>query len=493
MEPTPPANPPQPPVEPSTPQRPPMFTPSVPPGPPEPAAPAPNVMVGDGGMAPSVPPSAPASPVDPIAPTGRRISKKLLIIIAAVVILFGVVVWYFGYFMNPSVIYKQSLKNTGKGYDKLVTYVDQQQQLASQGYTGTGSYKIDAGDFSTDGKIALKSNSDDSELTFDVGLGVTRVNADIRTFKSSGSTPDIYVKASDIKGLGTVIGVPELDASLATLDDTWIVIDHTFIDNLSSMAASQEEAASIDGPTRGQILDETRAFGKVNQEYLFSTDKNKAVTQVVKKYGTETIDGHKTYHYKVALQKDNVKKYINAQRDALKATSLNDWLEKNNYDKAVYANFDDAAKSTKDIKSTDTYDVWVDVDKRLVYKVRFSEKKNPASNYVDIGLNYQGKDVFPFFISGKSQTETGVTVFSFIATLDTKSGSTNFKLAAKATGSDPATATANFDLKPGTSAIKISKPTDAKPLSQVLSELGFGDELNQYTSEASSSLDVITD
>jgi hypothetical protein len=482
MEPTPnPVNPPQPPVEPPAPQ---------PPVPPAPVTPLPNVMVGDGGM--PAPDSAQTfKPIDPTAPaSSRRMPpKKILIpIIAVLVLLVGGATWYFGYYMNPSVIYKQSMKNTGKGYDKLVSYVDQQQNLANQGYTGSGSYKVEAGDFSTDGKVALKSNSDDSQLTFDVGLGVTRVNADIRTFKSSGSTPDVYVKATDIKGLGTVIGVPALDASLAKLDDSWIVIDHTFIDNLSGIATSQADASSMQEPTRDQILDEARAFGKVNQDYLFSTDKNKAVTQVVQKVGTETIDGHKTYHYKAALQKDNVKKYIYAQRDALKATTLNDWLEKNKYDKEVYASFDDAAKSTKEIKSTDTYDVWMDVSNRVVYKVRFSEKKNPASNYVDIGLNYQGKDVFPFFISGKSKTGTGTTAFSFATTLNTKSNDINLKLDVKATGSDPAAASATFDFKPSSSTIKISKPSGAKPLSQVLSELGLGDALNQYTSEAAAQL-----
>lgn len=443
-------------------------------------------MVGDGGM-PVPETTQPFTPIDPTAPaSSRRMPpKKVLIpVIVILLLLIGGVTWYFGYYTNPSVIYKQSLKNTGKGYDKLVTYTDQQEKLASQGYSGSGTYKVDAGDFSTDGKVALKSNSDDSELTFDVGLGVTRVNADIRTFKSSGSTPDVYVKASDIKGLGTVAGVPQLDASLAKLDDSWVVIDHTFVDNLDGAASAQADASSMEGPSRSQLLDEARAFGKVNQEYLFSTDKSKAVTKVVQKVGRETVDGHKTYHYKVAIQKDNAQKYINAQRDALKATSLNDWLEKNNYGKGVYASFDEAAKSTKDIKSTDTYDVWMDTSNRIVYKVRFSEKKNPASNYLDIGLDYQNKDVFPFFISGKSKTSSGATAFSFVTTLNTKSDNINFKLNVEATGSDPATASATFDLKPSTSAVKISKPTDAKPLSQVLSELGLSGLVDQYTAQA---------
>jgi hypothetical protein len=450
-----------------------------------PPAPVPNVMVGDGGM-PLAVASVPTPAPTPVVSSGRKRPTKLMwALIAVIVLMAGVAIWYFGYFTNPSVIYGQSLKNTSKGYDKLITYVDTQTATANKSYAGNGTYSVKLGGFSTDGKIALKGGGDNAELTFDVGLEATRVNADIRTISENGNTPDIYVKAANIKGLGTVLGIPQLDANLAKLDNSWVVIDHTLIDNLSSAATAQADASSMQPPSRDQLLDEARAFGKVNQQYLFSTAKDKAVTKVVKKYGTETINGRKTYHYKVALQPDNVKKYIYAQRDALKTSTLNEWLTKNKYDKEVYASFDDAANSTKNIKSTDTYDVWVDASKRVVYKVRFSEKKNPATNYVDVGLDYQGGNVFPFFISGKSKTEfdggSTMTTYAFTTTLDTKSGNTNFKFNLKAVGTDPGGVSANFNLKPSATVVKIVKPSGAQPLSQVLSELGLNDTFNQYT------------
>jgi hypothetical protein len=466
-------------------------------------------MIGDGGMgpasgtdatsrgAPSIPPNATVlqpQPTDPAFPAGdgnRGPNKKLIGAVAAVlVLLIGGAIWYFGYFMNPSTIYSQSLGNTGKGYDKLVDYVDKQEKQAERGYTGSGTYKAKFGDFSTDGKVGLKGDSDNSELTFDVGLGVTRVNADIRTLKSAGDTPDIYVKVDDIKGLGTVLGVPELDANLAKIDGSWIVIDHTFTDNLTGIATAQAQSdkAKMEGPTRAQLLDEARAFGKVNQQYLFSTNKDRAVTKVVKKYGTETVDGHKTYHYAVSLQKDNVKKYILAQSDALKASKLNDWLKKNKYDKDVYDGFKDAADSTKDIDTKATYDIWMDVSHRVVYKVRLDDDgKTAADNYVDIGMDYKGGDVFPFFISGKTKSEGDTVTFKFVTTLDTKSGKTNFKLDVKSTGSDAGNLTANFDFRSASGGVKIAKPAGAKPLSQVLTELGLGDIVNQYSKSADDS------
>ncbi len=436
-------------------------------------------MVGDGGL---TPPASGPQVSQSVPPSGRKVPKKLVIgAVAALVLLVGAGAWYFGYYSNPKVVYSQSLKNTGKGYDKLVDYVDKQDQAYTQGYAGTGSYKVKFSTFSTDGTFGLKGNSKDSELTFDVGLAATRVNADIRTIQSSGDTPDIYVKADGMKGLGTVLGIPELDASLDKIDSTWIVIDHTLIDNLSSMATAQAEASTVKGPTREQMLDEARAFGRVNQEYLFSTDKDKAVTKIVKSYGKETVDGRETYHYQIALQKDNVKKYIYAQRDALKTTKLNDWLKDNGYEKDVYASFNDAADSTKEIKDSDTYDIWMDASKGLVYKVRFSEKKNAADNYIDVGLDYKGGDSFPFFVSGKSKDSGDEITYAFVTTVNTKSDQTAFKLDVKSTGTDSGTVSANFNLKPSKSAGTIEKPANAKPLSQVLSELGLGDLLNDFS------------
>jgi hypothetical protein len=403
--------------------------------------------------------------------------KKILIpIIVAVLVLGGTAAAYFGYYMNPSVIYSQSLKNTGKGYDTLINYADQQSKLGNKDYTGTGSYKITTAGSSTDGKLAFKGNGENGDLTFDVGFGGTRINADIRTVKSSGTTPDLYVKASGIKGLGTLTGMPQLDPELAKLDNNWIVIDHTLFDSLTASTA-QAATPTTTSPTREQVIDEAHAFGKVNQQYLFSTDKDKAVTKVVKKYGVETVDGRKTYHYKIALQKDNVKKYILAQRDALKATTLNDWLKKNKYDTPVYAGFNDAANSTKDIKSSDTFDMWTDVNRRLVYKVRFNDTTNPADNYVDVGLNYKGGSDYPFFIAGKSKDSGSTTTFSFVAAVNTKTNNTDLKLDLKTDGSDGVTITSDFNFKPSTTAIKIDKPSAAIPLSQVLTDLGYGDLL----------------
>jgi hypothetical protein len=453
------------------------------------AGPMPKVMVGDGGTDVGAP-LASAAPIVTAGAgataassgTGGRFgglaNRKVIVpVVSAVVVLGAAAAFYFGYWMSPSVIYSQALSNTGKGYDKLIDYADKQSKVQPKGYTGSGSYKIVSEGTTIDGKINFKSNNKNADLAVDLGASGMRVSADFRTIKNSTATPDVYVKVSGIEGLGTLMGAPELDGEFAKLNDNWIVMDHTLIDQLSSEATQSDQ---VPLPAREQVLDEARAFGAVNKQYLLTANKDKGVLKVVKKYGKETIDGHKTYHYLVALQKNNVKKYILAQRDALKDSTLNDWLKKNKLDTSVYKSFDDAADSTKDIKSSDTFDLWADTGQRVIYKIRVKDDKNAANNYVDIGLNYKGGSNYPFFLSGKSQDNdtSPLTTYSLSAAINTDTGETGLKFSAKEDGTDATEVDANFSYKPSQSAPKIDKPANAIPLNQVLSDLGLGSVLS---------------
>ena len=441
---------------------------------------APGVVVGGGGLMSDAPTSASSNDggmsMSPVVGGGR--SKKPLVfgLLAAVVLIGGAAAFYFGYYNNPSVVYSQSLGNTGKGYNKLIDYIDKQSTAKYKGYTASGTYKVDSGSFTTDGKLNLKGDDKKSQLTFDVGLGTTRLNADVRTIKTTGNTPDIYFKATGIKGLGSSIGTPALD----NLEGKWVVIDHSLIDNLEKSAASQSgtDLASA-APTRAQVLDEMKAFGKVNQQYVFTTNQNQAVTKVVKKYGAETVDGHKTYHYQVALVKDNVKKYVTAQRDALKASQLNDWIKKNKYDQNVDDAYKSLEKSADGIKSSDTFDVWMDMSHRVVYKVRVADK-GQAANYADFGLDYKGGSQYPFFLSGQSKDGGGNSTGSLYATVDTKTNSIGFKFKLRSSGTYSANAQADLTFKPTNSdaATAVAIPANAEQLSQVLNELGLGDILS---------------
>lgn len=448
-----------------------------------PPTPTPGVVVGGEGNAPAKsaePAPAPGPAAAGAGPRGLklRLTKPVIGVIAAVLVVGGAAAFYFGYYTNPSVIYSKSLQNTGKGYDKLVQYADKQSQLHYKAFVGDGSFKVKGEGFATDGKINFKGDENNGELTFDLGLGATRLKADLRAIKSAGASPDLYIKASGLKGLGSLAGSPELESQLAGLDDSWVLIDHSLIDSLNAATADQPATVS-NSPTREQVLDELQAVGKVNQQYVYTTNKDKAIFTVVKKYGSETVDGHKTYHYKVGVQKENVKKYIKAQQAALKASKLNDWIKKNKYETTVNAMFDDMARSANDIKASDNFDLWADAKRKLIYKVRFADTKNPAQNYADLGLDYKGGDSYPFFIKGKSKDGDTVTDINLTFTLNTKNNDLAMKVDTSTEGDQPSTFNMDVTFKPSNQTFKIEKPAGAKTLAEALSALGLGDYLTQ--------------
>ncbi|MEK7594515.1 MAG: hypothetical protein AAB436_02690 [Patescibacteria group bacterium] len=451
-----------------------------------PSTPTPITPIVDTTPTEQLPPTAPVEstpPPQPVITTGNKPKrlKKFMIILLVLVLLLGgsAAAFYFGYYANPSLVYKQSLSNTAVGYDRLVDYVNEQSSQPSKGYIGTGSYNLAASSFDSKGKMAFKGDESNSEFTLDVGLGPNTLSADVITISSEKSaSPDVYLKIDGLDDLSQLLGGAAMAPTLGKLNNTWVSVDHTMIDSLTQSAGGS--GTTTDSPTNAQIVDEMKAFGEVNKDYLYSTDKEKAVLTLVKKYGVETVDGHKTYHYKVALNKANVKKYITAQRNALKASKLNDWLKKNGYDTSAYAYFDVLAQSADGIKSTDTFDMWSDLDQRIVYKFRVSDKSSPASNYVDVGLNYQGGDEYPFFMTFQSKSDKGSLTSSLTASLNTKTGNIGLKFNLKMAGPTSDTLTSEFNLKPSTSKITVAKPTGAVPLEQVIQQLGYGELYKAY-------------
>jgi hypothetical protein len=349
--------------------------------------------------------------------------------------------------------------------------------LDYNGYSGNGDFNFKSTGFATDGKISYKGDDANGDLKFDVGISGNRLEFDLKAIKGAGTNPDLYIKAKGLKGLGALAGAPELDAKLASLNDTWIVIDHTFLDSLQSAAAAEENALKT--PSREQIMDALKATAKVNQEYVFSTDKDKAVLKVVKNLGKETVDDHSTYRYEVALQKDNYKKYVSALKSALKSSKLHDWIKQNKYEEGFDSALASLELGANNVKDANTVDVWMDAKQRILYKVRFADPKNKTQDYYDLGLDYKGGDSYPFFLASHSKQGDGNMTVNLGATLNSTSGKGDFKFELTLDGTNASTAKVNFSFAPSRQAFKVEKPANAKPLAQALSELGYGDVLNQ--------------
>lgn len=418
---------------------------------------------------------------------GGNNSRKKLIVLGAVLVLAIALpaAFYFGYYKNPSVMLGQSMVNTGKGYDKLVSYVDEQTLAKHKSVAIDGSFSMKSSGSSVDGNISTKGDDKNLEATFDVGAAGVRVNGEVRAIAAANSTyPDIYLKASGIKGLGALTGSAELGAVVDGLDGKWIAIDHTLTDSLAPVATQTSTDKAV--PTKEQIIDEARAFGTVNQQYVFTNDQDKSIAKITKKIGTETIDGHKTYHYQMTLDKANVKAYIAAQQAALKSSKLNAWIKDNDYQSGIEEAFKSAIKSADEIDSKDTFDLWIDTESRLLYKVRLPEDTNSATNYIDFGLGYKGGADYPLFIAASTKEGKTDTKGSLNAVLHTDTNKVDLKFALTTTGDDAVNASAKLTYKPSNEAIKVTAPAGAIPATQIIEQLGLTPLLAAYAQQAQS-------
>ncbi|MDL2341917.1 MAG: hypothetical protein QFB87_02485 [Patescibacteria group bacterium] len=429
---------------------------------------------------------AEATSVPPtVAPPVKKRSRKLAVAGLASMLVIGLLGagYYFGYYTNSSFVYSQSLANSGKGLTALTHEFTAKSKVAAQGYTGSGQYKVVMGDTTTDGKLSFKADKTNSESTFDIGLGANRVNVTLRTIKSTGTSPDLYIKAAGLAGLDSMTGTDGLGSTLQKYNDKWIVVDHTLLDNAAQQATA---TSTMMLPTSDQIMDEVNAAADVNQQYLFSTKADKAVTKVIKTYGLETVDGHRVIHYTVGLNKVNLKKYITAQNEALNRSKLADWIKQNKLTDKVDSSYQAALKSVDDVKTTDTFEMYSDINSRLVYKYRFAEDKNPATNYVDVGLDYKNKQSLPFFVNGVSADSSGKTNFNLKVTTQTDTKAVAVDLKVTGTNASKYTVTTSFSFQPVATAPAIATPTGAVQLGEVLQQLGISDPMALFGGGATS-------
>lgn len=446
----------------------------------------------------STPIMPPAAPTPTFAKSKRHLPSLVLVLFAVLVVLLGgSAAAYFGYYMNPGTIWQQSLSNTGKGYDQLVDYLNTQSHTHYRGFKEDGSFQVTTDGTSFNGSLSAQSDGQSATGSFKLDLGVSKYDLEVRSLEAAGvDRPDIYLQLNGLKSIGDLIG-GDLGPKVDALDGQWIVVDHNLISDAEQQVAKQESAKTPAMLSWDDVNDFLKAAGTVNRQYLFSTNENTAVTTIVKRYGKEMVDGHKTYHYKVGFVKAHVKAYVTAICGALAQSKLGAYLKQTTgQGVADSSTCSDLEKSTDQIKTSDTIDVWADTGLRLIYKVRISDPTdNPAQNFVDIGLNYKGGSSYPFFISGRFKGSNPGT-FSVVATLDSQANSLKTVITANTTGDNATKVQGNFTLAPSTTKLSISAPANAKSVTDVVHSLGLGQEFDQlqsmFTSNGTSGLPVDT-
>ncbi|HEU4914052.1 MAG TPA: hypothetical protein VFT16_01410 [Candidatus Saccharimonadales bacterium] len=424
-------------------------------------------------------------------------ARRMVIAGAATLLVLASGGYIFGYYIphQPDSILKTALKNTSAGYDHLVDYVtDEAVAKDFENTKMTGSYKVAGPGLSTDG--AMSAHTDGSNMSFsgDIGLATTRLMVEgITKDAANSASPDLYLKAGGIKGLGAMYGLPELD----TLDNQWIVIDHTLFDTFARQAEQAQglgvKDKAVIPPKREDMLEAAAVLGVQADKYLFSSDADTAVVRMDRFVGSEVVDGKQTNHYKVAINKDHLKAFVKDLGAQLDKTGLSEW-SKQAYDMPLseMLNIKDAQSSVDGVKASDRYDLWVNTKTMLIHKMRFADRRDAAHNYMEFGFNYGGGDEKPFFMTVADNKDGVEGKGTFGLSINTKTNVIKFGVDGTdrpVDGSGQTDITLDVTFEPSNDKVNTTVPAEAISLSEALDRVG----LTGYLDALSQSLSQLED
>lgn len=469
------ASPPQPPVPPApAPQPPePVVPPTVSPDPPTPASPGPvnpQASIYPEPVMPIVPADHTLSPLPPPEP-GRRFGRPKvglagMIIILLIIVLGAGAAAYFGYFIpnKPENIWAKSLSNMGKGYDKITSYIDT--YPASKGYTLDGNFQT-AGDLVSDGTV--KAASDGSNGSFDLNFSThgVKTSLDVLAIKSNTKNPDLYLKVDGLNGLGDLLGgqYAGLGDLLNGVNGQWYFIDHSLLDQYTQSVKSS--TSSISKTDVDQMI---KAVGDPTKKYIFTSDPNNMAFVIKQKIGKEKIDGRNTYHFKVGIDKNNLKAYDKAVCQNLETTKIFKLLTSG--DKNAANDCSDTSDIDK-IKDSSTADVWVDTRTKLIHKVRFNNSQDKAS-FIDLNQDYQGGNNLPLGLDFISKHGGDSLSGSLNLTLDMSTHILTMDGDLKSSGKDSYTGSLKLTMAPSATPVHVAKPAKSKNILQLIDDLGLG-------------------
>ncbi len=436
-------------------------------------------------MTPPAPSQPDVLPVSQQGVTGSRPAKgrkKLLfmavgIVLAVLVALAGGYVFAFYIPGLPDNVYNSGLQNTGAAVDAVIAYSKTQQEANynSAAFDGSLNFKSSAASFD----IAMNGSSDkagNATAKLDADVMGERATVNFRSLHVNGSaSPDLYVQATGVKPFLDKIGLSSFD----DLDGQWIAIDHTLLDTYASNLKQDAGGPVQDGvkaPSYEQLQDAVTKVQTVNKQYIFTTDPTKAVLTNQQFVAREVQSGQTTNHYKVGYNKDHLQSYIDALGTALDSSKLNAWSKqtsnKNLSDMLDIATFKNEAKQAK---TGYTFDLWIDLDAKLVSKVALTDSSDSSSVFA-ISQNYGGGSTYPFGFSFVGKDNGGNPQSGTLnLTLDTATNKITAALSATTKGIDGTTTIdTKLHITPGSATVTATVPSGAKSVLDILNEHGLG-------------------
>jgi hypothetical protein len=417
------------------------------------------------------------------APTSQVIQKKklklvpLLAVLAAVVLLGGGGAYgYFGVYMQtPENLWKQSVKNTGKGLTEFVN----QPMPTQKGAKISGSFKLTT-PLAADGTIAGSYDEKSTQITASAGASGVRMNLEVRGItEGSATSQDVYLKVDGLKAVSTLAGgdASEFGSVISAVDGKWYVIDHTLVDQA---AASAKQSSDKNTPSPEELQKEAQELSKkvatILSERLFTADDSKAVVTIKEKLAKEDFKGKKSQHVKVQVQKSQLRDMIVALKDAVKDSKVNGWLsltkEGKSFEDSI--DFDSLLKNIDDANYDKAVaDVWLDTSMKIVRNVRIdtSDSKTGDTSSLDFMLDYKGGDELPLSITLSGKDKSGDNSGSINLGMNINKKTYVIKLTAGVDGTfdkQKVQGSADLSVIPSGDKVTVEKPAGATNILELL-------------------------
>lgn len=372
-------------------------------------------------------PTPTPNPVQPMsgsfnASSSKKKMPKLFVPVLAglIIVLGGGAFAYLGVYKNqPDVVWKDSMSNTARGI-KEFSALDGSLQGGSSFKANFSMEKPTAVTGSVEGKAKDKN----SQTTGTVSAAGAKIDFDLRTLGVADSDyPDIYAKVIGLNSVSALAG-PEMAEQISQFEDRWLYIDHTLLAQAAQSATQNAETGSADITLTEEDIRTIRTkYAEVLSQYVFTTDESKAIMQRTGEATKEDFDGKPTVKYAVNINKENLKSFATAMKDATKDTKLKEIIAPGDKSLEEALNFEDMLKSIDEMDVNKAkIEVWADKGKRFIRNVRITPQDEGNNSTVDIGLNYSSGNDYPFYIriNGDDEEAKGGVVIDMTVNSNSK-------------------------------------------------------------------------
>lgn len=437
----------------------------------EPAATPGNIIVGSDSSGPTsfTPPSGGAQ----LGKSPHRRQKWWLGGSLVVLVLLLAAGWVFGLYLpnQPDNVWKTGLSRSGMALDKLATTAINQRKSThptTSGLKGTLSYSSQ--DFNASGDFNLTADQTNTKAGLDATLKPAgQPDIDLKanlltTLPKGAALPDEYIQLTGLKVLGLDALIPNIDA----LDGQWIGISGKYMQSLLDEDGTAVSTTGLQNITADDYTAAIQAEIATSRDYIFTTDPTKAVLVNKGFVGKEIVEGVKSYHYTVAINKDHAKAYCTAAVKTLSGTEVYKKLVADNARASTADSITKGCQSSVDnVKPGDTFDIWIGGKYKLIHMVRIHDAAD-ANSYVDFGETYTGGDSMNWFT--KLHDPSDKSSADFTATTDFKKLTSNGKLTV---GGDGYTVALTFTTDTSNKPVTVTPPAKFVPVQNVLQQLGL--------------------